>query len=317
MPDKRKSTKKTSSEQSEAETDPTTDANELPESPEIGYITNEQLQQILKDNQKTTETCIKNAIKQELANMKVELVRLQSELETVSAIASNAQKLSEQLKKDCTLLKEENVNLKAKLQNVVIEQDKICEVIEDNKNRQLRKTLVFKGIPEAEYEGSTSPSGAPTKRSETWEDTATILATSMSEALNVDIEAARDMVERCHRAAPNPRYKGSAPRPIFAAFVNWRDSERTKEAFRKNNLSSVATSTDSSTYVFVENKFGPRTTQRRNLALKERKRLIETGQIYNGYVSHPAKLMVKDSRVHGAKYKMWKDYSKEAVKTDR
>lgn len=187
------------------------------------------------------------------------------------------------------------------------------EIIEDNKNRQLRKTLVFKGLPEQKYEieSSAASNGTPRMRPESWDDTATILATSMAETLNTTIEDARKMVERCHRAAPNPRYQGEAPRPIFAAFVNWRDSERAKEAYRKSNIDNRNFST------FVENKFGPRTTLRRNMALRERKRLIDSEAIYNGYVRHPAQLMVKDSRVKGAKYKLWKDFSKEPVKFGR
>ena len=306
--------KKTTNKQTEAEAEPESEpAEEAPQSPNFTFITNNQLEQILKDNQKSTESCIKNTIKSELSSLKQEIIRLQSELETTTNIANNALKQSDQLIKDCTLLKEENSNLKAKLQNTINEQDFIYEVIEDSKNRQLRKTLVFKGIPEEKYEvvDSANPDGSPRTRPESWDDTATILATSMAESLNTTFEDAQQMVERCHRAAPNPRYKGVAPRPIFAAFVNWRDSERTKEAYRKNNIAN------SNPTAFVENKFGPRTTMRRNLALKERKRLIDNETIYNGYVRHPAQLMVKDSRVKGAKYKLWRDFSKEPVKLDR
>ena len=111
----------------------------------------------------------------------------------------------------------------------------------------------------------------------------------MSETLGTTIEEASSMVERVHRAAPNPKYLGVGPRPIFAAFLDWRDSEQAKEAFRKNNRT-----------VFVEQKVGPRTTVRRNMALKERKKLLEQHTITNGYVSFPARLMVKESSAQGA-----------------
>ena len=124
----------------------------------------------------------------------------------------------------------------------------------------------------------------------------------MSETLGTTIEEASMMVDRCHRAAPNPNYRGHMPRPIFAAFLDWRDSERTKVAFRMNNTSVIA-----------EQKVGPRTTMRRNMALKERKHLLTQGTIFNAYVQHPARLMVKDSKAPGAKYKEWKDFSKEPV----
>ena len=269
----------------------------------------------MKENQKSTESIIKNAIKQELSSLTQEITRLQSELETVSDVAKNAIKLSEELRKEFTQLKEENTSMKYKLQNSINEQDKTLKIIEDNKNRQLRKTLVFKGIPENKFNDdatSLNPDGSPKMRPENWDDTATILAESISEALdNTSVDQARKLVERCHRGAVNPRYHGTAPRPIFAAFADWRDSERVKEAMRKININN----TDSK--VYCENKFGPRTTVRRNLALKERKRLIAEGTIFNGYVSHPARLMAKDSRAKGDKYKLWHDYSKEPVKFDR
>ena len=127
----------------------------------------------------------------------------------------------------------------------------------------------------------------------------------MAETLNTSPDEARNMVERCHRAAANPKYKGNAPRPIFAAFMDWRDSELTKDSFRKNNAD-----------VFVEQKVGPRTTARRNMALKERKRLKDNKTILNGYVSHPARLMV-NTNARAAKYTLWKDYSNEPVNFDR
>lgn len=99
---KRKTNKKSSTKQLEIETESDTEPNDNPASPKsFGFITNEQLEQILKDNQKSTEACIKNAesrikdaIKQELASMKQEIVRLQSELETASGVAMLAMQLN-------------------------------------------------------------------------------------------------------------------------------------------------------------------------------------------------------------------------------
>lgn len=273
----------------------------------LQYITTSQLETILTDNRNEFTKLIKDTIQHELSSMKQEIVRLQSELDTVSDVANNAMKLSEQLQKDVTKLQEENTHLKTKIQNTINGQHKLEEVIEDNKNRQLRKTLVFKGIPEQQInEASSNGDGSQKTRSENWDDTATILANTMAETLNTSVDEARNMVERCHRAAANPKYKGNAPRPIFAAFMDWRDSELTKDSFRKNNAD-----------VFVEQKVGPRTTARRNMALKERKRLKDNNTIFNGYISHPARLMVKDTNARGAKYTMWKDYSNEPVNFDR
>ena len=310
----KKNKNKTKLSGSDTEPEPTTeDQVDQPTSPQgFKFITNDQLDIILKETKLATEAAIKDAIKCELTSLKNEIVRLQSELETANNSANNATKLAEQLQKDCILLKEANAELKANMRNAKNEHDKIVEIVEDNKNRQLRKTLVFKGIPEQQFEteGKTNPDGSPKMRPENWSETANILATSMSEILDTTFEKAIAMVERCHRAAPNPRYKGTGPRPIFAAFMDWRNSETTKELYRKNNIENKST-------LYAEQKFGPRTTVRRNMALKERRRLIDSKLIFNAYVSFPARLMVKDSKAVGAKYKLWKDFSKEPVNFDR
>jgi hypothetical protein len=49
------------------------------------------------------------------------------------------------------------------------------------------------------------------------------------------------------------------------------------------------------------------------MAMKERKRLKDNGTILSGYVDFPARLMVKDSNVRGAKYFLKKDFSKEII----
>ena len=88
------------------------------------------------------------------------------------------------------------------------------------------------------------------------------------------------------------------------AFLDWRDSEFVKEQFRRNNIS-----TDS--VISCEQKYGPRTTVRRNMALKERRRLKVAGEISSGYVKFPAILMVKDT--NDTKYRQLKDFSNESV----
>ena len=98
-------------------------------------------------------------------------------------------------------------------------------------------------------------------------------------------------------------YYQMVPDVTFASFIDWLDGEHTKDAFRRSRNGVIA-----------EQKVGPITAIRRNIALKERKRLLEEGTIYNGYVAHPAVLMIKDSRAPTAKYRKWKDYSNEPVK---
>ena len=220
--------------------------------------------------------------------------QLQASLDAVSQVANNALKLVEKQAKEIVSLKEEI----DKLKNVPSNISQLEERIEERTNRQLRKTLVFRGIPE--------------KADETWEDTKNLLAKSIQKTLqinenetSVDMDDALAMVERAHRSAPNPHYKGNAPRPIFAAMSWWPDCETIIETYRKKNMS------DSSHTTSVDYKYGPMTTKRRSLAFKERKRLKDAGEIVSGYVAYPARLMVKTSKVKGTKYVCHKDFSKE------
>ncbi len=262
------------------------------------FITSAELEQILADQRAEFEKSVKDILQNELSSVKEELVRLQNELDTVSNVANNALKQSDMLKKELTKVQEENAHLKTQLQNNNNDQLEMRESLEDTKNRQLRKTLVFKGIKEVNPNDSASPNG-----DKNWDGTKALLAKTMAEALGTTVEEADQMVERAHRASPNSNYKGSAPRLIFAAFKDWRDSERTKVAFRRMKSGIIA-----------DQKVGPLTTKRRDMALKERKRLLNENIVFSAYVAHPARLMVKDSLSKTAKYRLHKDFSRESVK---
>ena len=59
--------------------------------------------------------------------------------------------------------------------------------------------------------------------------------------------------------------------------------------------------------MYAEQMYGTMTPKCRNEALKARKELRNQKKIISGYVSHPAKLMVKTE--DGAKYHLHKDFS--------
>ena len=141
---------------------------------------------------------------------------------------------------------------------------------------------------------------------ETWEQCKTKVATSIENLLNTSNADAYEMLERVHRSAPNPNYKGSAPRPIFAALYCWPDAERLVEESRKSNISGESTTS-------FDYKYGPLTTKRRQLAFKERKLLKDNGTIVSGYIAYPARLFVKTSKRQGSKYTLLKDFSHEKV----
>lgn len=258
---------------------------------EDGYITKTEFEKILQNQLKAVENNLKGLFKSELSLVKAEVLRLQDENEALRNENDNLRKKCEATAKNTDSMKEKLANYHAKLLSLEEAHHKQVEYAEDRVNRQLRKTLIFKGIPE--------------KENESWDDTDELLAQKIADVCDgTSLEQAREMFERSHRGRVSRRYEGNGPRPIYAAFLSWRDSEFVKEEFRKHNIHH-------GNGVSCDQKFGPRTTARRNMALKERKRLKDTGQICSGYIKFPAILMVKDSQ--GAKYKPHKDYSKEPV----
>ncbi len=152
----------------------------------------------------------------------------------------------------------DQVNLEQRLTSIE-------EQIEERTNRQMRQTLVFRGIEEQATE-------------KTWADTDSLLSDTLGSALAID---ATDMINRCHRTG-NPEYYSGVgrARPIAASMHSWKDCERIIEHFR----------TDGSN-IFVDYKYGPLTTKRRNLALKLRQELKRKNELQKAYISYPAKLM--------------------------
>ena len=63
--------------------------------------------------------------------------------------------------------------------------------------------------------------------------------------------------------------------------------------------------------VFIDYKFGPLTTRRRNLALQKRRELLNKGTLTQAHVGYPARLMGKTQS--DKKYKLIEDFSKVNV----
>lgn len=149
---------------------------------------------------------------------------------------------------------------------------KLSAALDDQVNRNLRKTLIFKNIPI-----NTN------KSKESWSDTKLTIADTIAKAANIDPKNAHDMIERCHRGKVNENSTKSSH--IFVKFHKWADSEHTKNIFfmSKNNIR-------------VEQMYSPSLTRRRNEAMKERRRLIENKSIVSGYLEYPALLKVKKKK---------------------
>ena len=161
--------------------------------------------------------------------------------------------------------------------------EKVEENIEEMTNRQLRKTLVFYGVPE-------------TNEEKDWKATDSLLSKKLSDVLEVDISTAENMIDRCHRGGKKVQGK---PRRIFAAMKNWKDCETIIKSFRQKRAG------------IVDHKFGPLTTRRRQLALKKRYELKNSGQSVSGFLAYPARLMGRKDANSG--YELIEDFSKTRI----
>ena len=157
--------------------------------------------------------------------------------------------------------------------------------MEDRTNRQLRETLIIKGVPEID--------------NESWENTSQIAAKIFSDTVaSLSYDNANGQIKRAHREKPNERRKGH--RHIIVAVYNWKLCEELKRVSR--NLKFP-----------IEQKYGPLTTWRRNQALKCRQSLKADKKIIRGIVEFPAKLMVIYSYQNSKKYVLHEDFSKSEV----
>ncbi len=138
-------------------------------------------------------------------------------------------------------------------------------------NRSLRTTLIFKGIKEEPHE--------------TWIQTEKTLCEVIARQLNMDVGHVVDMIERAHRGNSSQTRQG--PRHIYVKFYSWKDSELIKENFAEQNRKHPKMN------LRAEQMFSSDLTKRRNTAMVERKKLINDKTISNGYVKFPATLIVK------------------------
>ena len=177
--------------------------------------------------------------------------RISSLENTVSALSKPSDGVNVDCIDDATLARVKNVE----------------EIIEERTNRQLRKTLVVRGIQETESDKS-------------WQETERLLCDKIAETLHIEPSEAASMIDPCHRRG-NPSYykKANKPRPIFAAMYSWKSCEEIIWKARSNRT------------MYVDYKYGPITTKRRNLALQKRRELINSGEIVKGHVAYPARLM--------------------------
>ena len=116
---------------------------------------------------------------------------LNAQLDEISLVANNALAKAEKLEAKVTALEAENELLKANNTKIIA----LEERVEERTNRQLRKTLVFRGVPEEKPIASPSAGPNQKKAEETWAETTAKLATLINQTCEeVSLDEATYMI---------------------------------------------------------------------------------------------------------------------------
>ena len=172
--------------------------------------------------------------------------------------------LSEEIKEISLTNNENNALTIAKI-------SELAEELDDQINRNLRTTLIFRGI-------ATNP----TEKS--WDDTTNILIDNITNHCpDLDGDTVYNAIERAHRGRPNT--DKTKPPNIYVKFNSWRDSERIKNTIIKKNKGK------GNKYLQVSPMYSKSVTKRNNEALKHRKELIVNHPDKDFIVVYPAKIL--------------------------
>ena len=222
---------------------------------------------------------LESAESPDVSDLKTKIAALEAEERPDIASLNRQSEDIDILKSDCADLKDAIAKC-----NALVKQQE--EEIEDLRNRSMRSTLVFKGLAVGEKEI-------------TWDDTESNLLETIRK---VDCLIPDDAIERCHRGFQ----KHDQVPEIVAKFHSWKDADRVKQLFAEKNRK------DKNFRVFCNQKYGPLTTARRNMAMLERKKLIGDGNAAKAYVAYPAKLMIAKQK-KDKKYSLHTDFSNQEV----
>ena len=165
-------------------------------------------------------------------------------------------------------------SLTEKIDLLTTENTLLANKIDDQINRNMRKTLIFKGIPQQQDIENT------------WEKTESTLINILINEANVHPDHANKIFERVHRGKKGGEKYG--PPHIYACCYSWKDAQKLIRTFKEPNYKK-----NSQMEIYVEQLYSPEVTKRRNEAMKVRKTLKNNKEIMSGYVEYPAILMVK------------------------
>ena len=164
--------------------------------------------------------------------------------------------------------------------------------LEDVRNRQMRKTLVFYGFPQ--HNGQ--------RRRETWDDCKIILEKHLkSNGLGLP------KVDRAHRA--NSRNEASnnsrSPLPIFAEFLSWQDANHVLR--NQDKISKFTDSAGNASKIRVEQLYSGATLDLRKKMLKIRRYFLSMNDGWKIKMTYPAILHIDSGDGKNQIYKYSED----------
>ena len=245
-----------------------------------------------------------SAVKTAVSQNKAAIVKNTLEINKVTGTANEARDDLKDLRgeheAEVTELKEFNQDLKKEVNSLhnhvallTVRMKVQQERTEDQTNRNLRKTIIIRGVPEAVEET-------------TWDQTKEAAVQALSTATQMDIPTLQGMFERIHRGGPFAlplNKRRTQPRKIHALLYDWNNLGKLKKAISTNGRNSG---------IYIDQHYGPVTTERRNKANIKRRELIEEKAIVAGYVAFPAKLYGKYQR-EDKNYALIEDFSKVPI----
>ena len=152
--------------------------------------------------------------------------------------------------------------------------------VEDQTNRNMRSTLIIKGIKED-------------KNEKNWDDATNALVRNLTSIFDWDPDILHADIERCHRGrkeaeARNEDNRNQQPRPIYVKFHSWKAAEQIRRKI-------ISANKEKRTRIIVSHMFSKKTTKRMNEQLEIRKHLLNENKDWRAVVKFPGILLIKKS----------------------
>ena len=221
------------------------------------YVSKTAIQEMLDEQALDLKTDLKTFFDQKLSSLlepiRQDIFDLKQEIDEKEAVISDLKSELESVKLQNQDLVTGQNSLIARLEKLESFQSsatksflQLEEKTEERTNRQLRQTIVVKGLPE--------------KKKESWADTRNALAKHVAKAYNMDFPKAYQMFERVHQGGGDGfGEKKKGKRDIFALCTHWDDSE--KLVLGSNKAHKAMPKKDRISFDY---KYGPLTNARRD-----------------------------------------------------